>query len=114
MANEVTVTTTDVRPLNDYRCTPSLVKHWRWRCRLRVQVTAATSVVNADGSAVATANVMGIAVAGALANTTIASEVLDVVTSGPSYWLRQHDQRQYDLDQRHLRPAVYGGGTKSA
>ena len=57
---------------------------------------------------------MGIAVAGALANTTIASgEVLDVVTKWPGYWLRQYDQQQYDLGERYRRPAVNRGRHRS-
>ncbi|MCB0246640.1 MAG: hypothetical protein KDI12_24735 [Anaerolineae bacterium] len=87
MANEVTVTTTDVRPLNDCVVARAVAGE-ALALGDAVYVSSYSGnlpvVSKADGSAVATANVMGIAVAGALANTTIASgEVLDVVTSGP-------------------------------
>lgn len=86
MANEVTVTTTDVRPLGN-----ALIRR-----AIAGEALALGDVVNitsysgtlpvvskAGGGAVATANPYGIAVAGALANTTIASgEALDVVVFG--------------------------------
>lgn len=87
MANEVTVTTTDVRPLND--CTIArAVAGEALALGDAVYVSSYSGnlpvVSKADGSAVATANVLGIAIAGALANTAIASgETLDVVTNGP-------------------------------
>lgn len=87
MANEVTVTAADVRPLTG--------------CIIRRAIAASALahgdvvypssysgdkpvVSKADGSAVATANGLGVVVSGALGNTTIAAnEACDVVVFGP-------------------------------
>lgn len=87
MANEVTVTTTDVRPL-----TGAIVRRAVASATLALGDVVYVSsysgnlpvVTKAAGGAVATANPFGIVVAGAAANTTIAAnEAVDVVVFGP-------------------------------
>jgi hypothetical protein len=87
MANEITVTTTDVRPL-----TGAIIRRAVAGEALALGDVVYISgysgnqpvVSKAVGGAVATANPFGIAIAGAMANTTIASgETLDVVVFGP-------------------------------
>lgn len=87
MANEITVTTTDVRPLGG-----AIVRR-----AVAAEALALGDVVYVSsysgnlpavsktvGGAVATANPLGVVVAGAMANTTIASgEACDVVVFGP-------------------------------
>ncbi|HSN77863.1 MAG TPA: hypothetical protein VL334_22535 [Anaerolineae bacterium] len=87
MANEVTVTTTDVRPLGG-----AIVRRAVASATLALGDVVYISsysgnlpvVTKAAGGAVATANPFGIVVAGAAANTAIAAgEAVDVVTLGP-------------------------------
>lgn len=87
MANEVTVTTTDVRPLGG-----AIVRRAVASATLALGDVVYISsysgnlpvVTKTAGGAVATANPFGIVVAGAAANTTIAAgEAVDVVTLGP-------------------------------
>ncbi|MBM3747451.1 MAG: hypothetical protein FJW34_16825 [Acidobacteria bacterium] len=87
MANEVTVTTADVRPLTGCIIRRAVAGEALalGDCVYVSSYSGDLPVVSkADGSAVNTANVYGVVVAGALANTTIASgESCDVVTLGP-------------------------------
>lgn len=87
MANEVTVTTTDVRPLNG-----AIVRRAVASAAIALGDVVYISsysgnlpvVAKTNGGAVATCNPFGIAVAGAMANTSIATgEALDVVVLGP-------------------------------
>lgn len=87
MANEVTVTTTDVRPLGG-----AIVRRAVASATIALGDVVYVSsysgnlpvVTKAAGGAVATCNPFGIAVAGAMANTSIAAgEALDVVVFGP-------------------------------
>lgn len=87
MANEVTVTTGDVRPLGG-----AIIRRAVASATLALGDAVYISsysgnlpvVTKVAGGAVATANPFGIVVAGAAANTTIAAgEAVDVVTLGP-------------------------------
>lgn len=87
MANEVTVTTTDVRPL-----TGAVVRRAVASAAIALGDVVYVSsysgnlpvVTKAAGGAVATANPFGIAVSGTLGNSSIATgETLDVVVFGP-------------------------------
>lgn len=87
MANEITVTTADVRPLQG-AITRRAIAGEALALGDVVYVSSYSGSVpvvsKTVGSAVATANPFGIVVAGALANTSIASgEACDVVISGP-------------------------------
>lgn len=87
MANEVTVTTTDVRPL-----TGAIVRRAIASAAIALGDVVYVSSYSGDlpvvtkcaGGAVATCNPFGIAIAGALGNTSIAtSEACDIVVFGP-------------------------------